>query len=209
MARRFLDDVAQDIVDLQAFVDANIQTNVTGDISGSLVNSVYTSINANMRDVLDSSVQDEAGLTSSTGLPVAVTVGTDWTVIDDNLAVGIYDTAIGGDGSFLIPNLANGSITGTSIPGFSYTAEGAIQADLAPGAFVEVALGLNGVPGDLVQTINGTSGARFEGAYVRRYLPTTPANGVFQLLLRCPDGPETFDISVRTFGVIIMPTRNP
>lgn len=195
MTRKFLQDIVGQIA-------STLPDNTTGQI-------IPANHRVLLNDLLDSSVQDEAALSSTAQTPVSVSIGNTWTTLSDALGVTIYDTTAGGDGEFLIPAQTAGTITGSATAGFSYNAKGAVQLDAANNVVIECALGLDGVPGDLIGSIIGTEGARQQGVYVERYVPSTPANAVFSLMLRAPAGTTSVDLVVRTFGLIILPTRNP
>jgi hypothetical protein len=195
MTRRFLDDIRTE-------VNSRIADNDIGAIDAADIRNP-------LQDIIDSTIQDEAGLTNDAQTQVSVSVGSSWVSIDDALSLGVYDTVIGGDATFLIPDLAAGSITSTATAGFSYNAKGAVQLDAGTNVVVECAIGMDGVPGDLIGSIVGTNGVRFQGVYVERYVPSVPSSSAFTLMLRAPAGTTSVDLTVRTFGVIILPTNNP
>lgn len=198
MARRFLDD-------LRTLVNNRIPDNDVGAIDAA-------DVRENMQDVIDSCIQDEAGLTHSTAPTMTVNLTSTWVSIDDLLdpPVIAYDTVIGGDPTFLIVNQANGSITSASTAGFTYEALGTITVNSTAGEIIEAAIGLDGAPGELIASNVGSAGTRPESMFLRRYIPATPASSVFTLMLRAPDGAATgVNITTRSFGVIVLPTNNP
>jgi len=198
MARKFLDEVRTDIT-------TKLADNTTGDISALDVREV-------LRDLLDSSISDEAAFTNALTPPVvSMALDATWKPLTDaNVTGGVaFDMVVGGDAEFLRMLPSDSGIRGSAVAGYSYNVKGSISIDAATNTSIQVAMGMNGEPGVLVQTIIGTNGVRFTGAYLERYILSAPADALFQLLVRAPDGPTTASISSRGFGAIILPTNNP
>jgi len=198
MARKFLDTVRTDIA-------AKLADNTTGEISALDMREV-------LRDLLDSTVSDEAAFTNAVTPPVlSMALDATWRPLTDANVTGgaVFDTVVGGDAEFLRMEPSNSGIRGSATVGWSYNVKGSISIDGATNVAIEIAMGMNGEPGTLVQTVIGTNGVRFTGTYLERYVLSAPADALFQLLVRAPDGPTTASISSRGFGAIILPTNNP
>jgi hypothetical protein len=195
--RKFLDTVRSEMA-------TKLADNTAGEISALDIREV-------LADIIDSTISDEAGYASSTSPILSMALTTTWRPLTDANVTGgvVFDTAVGGDGDFLrmLPSVSG--IQSSPIDGWSYNAKGAIDIDAPTNVPIEVAIGADGVPGTLVQTVIGTAGVNFWGTYLERYLLSTPADTIFQILLRSPTGPTTASISNRTLGLIILPTNNP
>jgi hypothetical protein len=125
MARRFLDDIRADLLTL-------LPDNVVGEISPADVRGI-------LRDIIDSTVQDEAAMTSPPSVPLNLTpVPTEYPAI--------FDASIGGLPGFLTPNPTTGRFELSPTPGFSYQVEFFIQAEGQQNAEVNINIMQNGVP---------------------------------------------------------------
>lgn len=196
MARRFLDDVRADII--SGFAD-----NTTGLITAAAMRQIT-------RDMVDSSVDDEAGITAVATLPLTFTVPATFTPLNGALAgATLFDVTIGGDGEFLIPQATQGAIVTASTPGFTYVSEAVIQLEMANNAEIEMALGIGGLPGQFVTNIVGRGPGRAVGGFAKRYIAAAAASSSFQVLVRAPSGPEQVTLVEATLGLVIKPTNNP
>jgi hypothetical protein len=99
MTRRFLDNVRSDI-------NTQIVTNTNGDITAVVLAPL-------MIDTIDSSIQDESRLLKTVE-ELAIPITTVYT------APVVYDSAEGGDATFLKVNLPAGTITTNTVAGFTY-----------------------------------------------------------------------------------------
>jgi hypothetical protein len=192
--RKFLDEIREEIAN-------SVYPNKAGAIKP-------TPISKFLGDMLDSLAQNEAGMLGSD--PLSFDIDENWVSISDAVVAGqAYDQVIGGDNDFLKVSASAGTITGTETAGFSYETLGAITLDAGANKEIEAAIGLDGVPGAYVASVIGTGGARFQSMYLSRYTTAAPANGVFSLMVRAPNGSETISVEARTFGSIVVPTQNP
>ena len=209
MARRFLDNVRTDLTAALATVQATIFTNAAQAISGDDVQNAFNIFEPLWQDMFDSGVQDEAGLGGSTSMTFTADVA--WTPINDLTAPPViaYDDVQGGDADFLKVDQADGSITTTATPGFSYESLGAVSIDAGNGIVVEAAILRDGIPTVLVGSIVGTGGVRSQSIYVTSYLTSHTPNQKYQLGVRAPAGPTSVTLTPRNFGLIIVPTNNP
>lgn len=198
MTRLFLDN-------LRTLVNSRIPDNDIGAIDAA-------DVRENMLDVIDSTIQDEAGLTSSTTPTITVDLTATWVKLDDLLDAPViaYDTTIGGDATFLKVDQTAGTITSNATPGFTYEGLGAITVNSTAGEVIEAAIGLDGLPGDLIGSNVGAAGTRPESIFLRRYIPSTAANSEFSIIIRAPDGSaNNVEITTRSLGIIVLPTNNP
>ena len=190
MTRRFLDDIKADIATL-------MEDNTTGDFL--LAQDRQLRI-----DMIDSTINDECVLLAST--PVAsipTTVG--WTI----LGTGVYDTATGGDATFLKANLVAGTIVSNTTPGFTYSAEGFVSFEGANNAAYEFAIGRNGTPSLLVTKTTGSGPGDPSNAYFQALDLSALADTSFSIMCRTPDGVNTMDLAQCYFVLTVKPTSNP
>lgn len=187
MARRFLDDIREDIVTL--FAD-----NTGGNISPADLRSVT-------RDSLDSTVPDEGDIFSTAPTVGVVLTGTYVDLTD------IYDGGAG-DGSFIDTDFAAGTITGGAIAGFSYTIRAAITLNASNNEVIEFAIGIDGVAEPYFATITG-DGMRDQSVSVGAFDRTSGISTVYTLMARAVDGDATITVDAVRLVLVIQPTNNP
>lgn len=198
MARKFLDVVRSNI------------TSRMPDNADSLIDAA--DVRENVLDMVDSLTQDEAGLTNVTDNTITLNLTDAWTILNNTNTAPVitYDTPVGGDADFLKVDQAAGTITSSATAGYTYEALGAVTVNSAANEVIEATIGVDGAPGDLIGSNVGSAGSRAESIFLRRYLPSTPANSAFSIMVRAPDGSASnVEITTRSFGVIVLPTNNP
>ena len=181
---------------------------VRADLTALLVTAGATpapSLNALLIDVIDSSIDDEA-LISSNVASAAIPTATTWTP----LTTGIYDVAQGGDGSFLTTDAVAGTITSSPTAGFTYNANGLVSfTDIATNTVIEFSILRNGVPFGYIASITGGGGARPRSVGFEHTVISAGASDVFTIGVQTPAGATTVDISSIGLGLTIKPTNNP
>ena len=187
MSRLFLDDVRSDIV-----TQLQPAANTTGpELSALLIN------------LIDSSIQDECGITGDVLTPFATTVA--W----QSIAVG-FTTDIGGDGDFLKPNFATGEIITSVTAGFTYEIElFASFEDLANGQRVDFSVLENGVPVGFLSANQGEGNDDPVTATAKQIEISASSNAVYTIGIRTPQGANNLDILSLALVVTIQPTNNP
>lgn len=188
MARRFLDDIRDDVTTL--FAD-----NISGNISPADLRSVFD-------DTIDSVIQDEADIFSN-----APTVGVVLTGTFAALTT-VYDVNGGGDGSFLTPSFSSGTITGSVTQGFSYTIRGAVTIAAGNNEEIEFAIGIDGVAEPFFATAVG-DGVRDQSISVGAFDRTAKISAVYTLMARAVDGAATITVDAVRLVAVIQPTNNP
>ena len=189
MSRRFLDDVRSDIISL-------FPNNSTGQISAQDLRQVTT-------DMVDSCVSDECAIYST-----GTTQGIALTGTFSSFAT-IYDAQVGGDGNFLKPAFAGGTITGSSTGGFTYRA--LVHLTVGPGnnERLEFAIGVNGAPAEGFRPDIVGNGADPQTVNVDLLELSARSNAIFTIMARAVDGSATIDVIDARFVVAVMPTNNP
>lgn len=188
MTRRFLDDIRSDVTTLLA-------DNMAGDISPADMRSIFD-------DTIDSTIADEGEIFST-----ASTIGVVLTGTFASLTT-IYDVNGGGDGNFLNPAFASGTITGSGTAGFSYTVRAAITIAAGNNEEVEFAIGINGVAEPYFATLVG-DGARDQSVSIGAFDRTSSISAVYTLMARAADGAATIDVDAVRLVAVIQPTNNP
>lgn len=194
MTRRFLDDIKTDY-------NALLVSNTTGDIDP-------LSDKALRFDTIDSTIDDEAFIYSSA--PVVGPLAT--AVAFTSLTTGVYDTQEGDDSAgaaFLNTDFTNGNITGKNIAGFTYQIKGAFNFTPNNGVTYDFAIGVDGVPAFLIDSVTGQPGGDPAGAYVESYIKTAALSSVFTLMVRSPGGIDSLNDFRAALVAIIKPTNNP
>jgi hypothetical protein len=187
LSRIFLDD-------LRSAINTLFADNTIGSITAE-------SLRNNCLDIVDSTTNDEALLTSSVPTPT-LAVTTVWT---DAL---VFDGQIGGDGNFLIPVFGTGTITGTATAGFTYQATGFLNANVPNNEILEVALGVNGVPLGFINTLQGLSGSEPLGAVLYGYNLSAGVSDVYSIMVRSTSGGFTLPVNDAEMTLTVMPTNN-
>lgn len=190
MTRRFLDDVRSDIATL--FPD-----NAIGDISPADLRLVTT-------DMIDSTIQDECTIFGATPVVGHVTAAT-----FEDITVGFTDTQ-GGDGVFLKPNAAGGTIVTNTVAGFTYLIWGGISVELANGIAVNFVL--RKANGNLISVpigVTGRGAGNPVSVQLRGLMNAAATDEAVSLAVQTPDGASTIDIQVQSLTAIIEPTNNP
>lgn len=187
MARRFLDDIRADLLTL-------LPDNVVGEISPADVRGI-------LRDIIDSTVQDEAALTSPPSTVLNLTpTPTEYPQI--------FDAVIGGLPGFLVANAVTGRFELSPTPGFSYTFRYYLQAEGPQNAELNFNITRGGVVvGETYEIITRGPG-RGTAAAAAWYEISGVANGTFGVALSSP-GSDTFTITNAFAIASIVPTNNP
>ena len=187
MTRRFLDDVRNDMA-------GQLQTGAA---------TTAPELNLLLQDLIDSTVQDECGITGETNTPLATTVA--WASITTG-----FNVDVGGDGSFLIPNAASGIITTSATAGFTYEIElFASFEDLANGQRIDFSVLENGTPVGFLSANQGEGNDDPVTATAKMISLSTPANAVYSVGVRTPQGANNITIVSLILVVTIQPTNNP
>lgn len=211
--RRFLDDIRTDIDTNDQYRIDNIYTNTDESISGDTVGVWMQAAVQIQADMLRSLADSEALLSGSTTTSFPIT--DTWVNLSDALlgSGSMFDIAIGDDSAgegFLKIDMPSGTITGKDVAGYTYNAIGALGVDAGTNEVIEVAIGLNGSPNTaFVGSVIGTGGVREQSVYVERYTLSAPANAVYSLMVRAPDGAATIQVTPRNWGLAVKPTDNP
>jgi hypothetical protein len=186
--RRFTDDIAVDINAL--LISAGATTAL--ELSPLLI------------DTLDSTVVDEC-IILSTAAALAQPTAIAWTPV----AGAVYNDSVGGDGSFLLPDTALGTITTTATLGFTYKAVGFITfTDLAVSKVIEFSVMKNGGPVGFVSSLTGGGNGRPRTAtFAALDLSNSPSD-VYTFGIQTPAGIEAIDILSIALELVIQPTRN-
>ena len=189
MSRRFLDDVRADLTALL----------VTGGAT------TAPELNALLIDTIDSSIQDESVIASNApSLAVATAIAF------APLTTGIYDVEVGGDASFLIPDIVNGNITTSSTAGFTYELEGKVSFnDLGANIAIDFCILKNGVQEGFIAELTGGGGTRSRTASFSHITLSAGASDVFQIGVQTPVAVNTIDINSIALSCTIQPTNNP
>ena len=189
MSRRFLDDIRNDL-------------------TGLLVTAGQTTapeLNALLIDMIDSTIQDEAAISSNT-----LSSGIATTTSFVSLTSDIYDSTIGEDAVFLKTSFTNGTITTTSTPGFTYEIAAKASIDgIDQNTSIEFTIMADGVAVGFVGATTGGHGSRPLSVDVTYIDVSVPADTVYTLGVRTADGAETINILSIVLGATIKPTNNP
>jgi len=191
MTRKFLDTLKTEMSGV-----GRIEDNTTGLVSPADVRAVLT-------DIIDSTVQDEASLKSTaafTGYSMPAT----YAVIGGS---GVYDAETGDDGDFLNNDLTAGTITGTSVAGYSYVVDASITlSNVANGRPIILAITSDDVVTDETSVVG--AGADPISRSWRRFIQTASADETFAIAAYDDSGASTCDINSINLTVSIVPTRN-
>jgi hypothetical protein len=194
MTRRFLDDVRADLTALLVTAGA----------------TTALELQPLLIDTIDSSVDDECVVGSTipaVGIPILVT----WTpIVLDGVGGAVYDTAVGGDATFLKVSIPLGKVTLSTVPGFTYEVEGYINfSDLGSNVAIDFSILVDGVPVGFLASLTGGGSARARSATMKALILSTGADAVIELGVRTPDGAQAIDTSSLGILVTIKPTNNP
>ena len=190
MARKFLDDI-------RAAIDSQMPDNTVGAITPAIMR-------ATLKDVIDSTIQDEAALLGN--VTTSVTATPTWTPVP----AAFWTSVIGGDATFLKMSQGAGTITGATVAGWSYTLQGVANLEAQNNADIEFAIGRGGAQFGQPITVTGRGAGR--PIYARCFCIdiSAQANSVYQLLVRSPTGAnETISIINGALIGTINPTNNP
>lgn len=190
MTRRFLDNVRADIATLLA-------DNTTGDITAPIMQGV-------LLDMIDSTIQDESAIASNTpSLAVATAIA--W----QPLTTGIYDVSTGGDATFLILDVINGTVTTSATAGFSYSFEGKVSfTDINSNTPIEFSILKNGVQVGFIAALTGGGGTRPRSTAFSHINLSAGANDVYTIGIQTPNGVSSIDIVSVGLSATILPTNN-
>lgn len=189
MTRRFLDDIRSDIVTLMP--DNNI-----GAITPAITRGILT-------DMVDSTVQDEGAISAN-----APTLGIATTDSFTQLTTPYAQNA-GGDGDFITPDQINGEITTSSTAGFTYSLIGSIAFEGSANDPFEFVILEDGSPVGFITRETGEGNNDPVSSYVRTLIDAAPADAVYSIGVRTPEGNNTIDILDIELVAIIQPTNNP
>ena len=191
MTRKFLDTLKTEMSGV-----GRIEDNTTGLVSPADVRAVLT-------DIIDSTVQDEASL-KSTAVSTGYTMPDAYAVIGGS---GVYDAETGDDGDFLNNDLTAGTITGTSVAGYSYVVDASITlSNVANGRPIILAITSDDVVTDETSVVG--AGADPISRSWRRFIQTASADETFAIAAYDDSGASTCDINSINLTVSIVPTRN-
>jgi len=188
MTRRFTDDIKTDI-------NTDLADNIVGAITPALVRNILT-------DIIDSTTDDECSIYATalvTGIPLTATFQT----------LQVYDGTVGGDGDFLIPNQAAGSIQSKNVAGFTYTASAQFTFTCTDNIPVEFIIALNGVQQGIASYETGSGALDPVTVDIVSGNLSTPADAVWTVQVRAPEGPLNINIVTGYFALVIKPTDNP
>jgi hypothetical protein len=156
-------------------------------------------------DTIDSCIQDEAAIVSSTP-STGIATTTTW----QPLTTGIYDGTVGGDASFLIMDAVNGTVTTSATAGFTYSFAGKLSlTGIDQNTPIEFAILADGVAVGFIASVTGGHNSRPLSVDVGFITLSTPASTVYTIGVQTPDGVQTIAISDIALGVTINPTNNP
>jgi len=184
-----MDDVRTDISTL--FAD-----NTVGDITPADLRSV-------MRDVLDSTSQDEANMR---GGDIAQALTPTYLKIP-----ALFDVAEGGDGVFLTQNLIDQSVQTASVAGFSYVLAVQVNCYGANNTPFSLAIFKDGVVfRETFFSTNGEqgAGARSLGVALQVYVNASTSDAVYDVRFAAPDT-DTLTISSADILTAVLATNNP
>ena len=178
------------------------------DLSALLVtggNTPAPALNALLIDTIDSSIEDEGGIYSTTpvnGIATALT----YTELNT-----IYTTDLGGGGSFIIPNFAAGNVATSSVAGFTYQVIAQLSAEIAKNDRFDFTILQNGVPVGVGESVtgNGVGTNRPVGVNVTSLILSSPADAVYSVAVKSPDGVSVLNVLKCSLFTVIKPTNNP
>ena len=188
MPRKFLDDVRADIQTL-------IADNTTGEIQPADVRSILT-------DIVDSTIQDECAISGDTGATIALTSA--FSPITDG-----FDTTVGGDGTWLKPNQATGTIVLNVQPGWTYSVLAVVTLQVVQNESLEFCILRDGVAGFFKPTIAGAGVSRPNSVQLIDQILANTSNEEVQIGVRAIDGAASVDIIDVVLEVTVLPTNNP
>jgi hypothetical protein len=188
MSRRFLDNVRNDLTALL----------VTGG------ETPAPALAALLIDTLDSTIQDEAVLSTTTPTP-AVPTATTWQNIDPT----IYDNTTGGDAVFLKTDIANGRIVTATQAGFSYSVRGLVSfTDLQTNRQIEFSILANGVQVGFIASQIGAGNGRPKSLSFEHVILSAASDTVYTIGLQTADGVNSVEVLSAGLAVVIQPTNN-
>lgn len=187
MTRRFLDDVRGDVTALL----------VTGG------NTTAPQLSGLLIDTIDSSIQDECSIASTAPTANLATTAA-------FVPLSVYGEEHGGDGSFLTPSFTNGVVTTSPTAGFTYSISCIVTIeDLQNGIPCEFVVMQNGVPEGLAFALTGDGSNDPVTITIRHLINAAPANAVYSIGIRTPNGANSLDVVAIEMIAIIHPTNNP
>lgn len=203
MTRRFLDDIRADKLTVAAaFTDLLV---TAGDTTAPALNGILQTNLALDQDMLDSVTQDESAIASN-----APSLGVATTAAFTPLTTGIYDIAVGGDDDFLTVDAAAGTITTSPIAGFTYTCEGRVTfQDIGSSVPIEFSILADGVQAGFIGGLTGGGNTRPRTVAFSHIKLATPANTVYTIGVRTPNGNQDIDITSIAMSCFIQATNNP
>lgn len=189
MARRFLDDIKADIDTI--FVAEG----------GMRVETEHKPI---LLDIIDSLKQDEGGIYGLTTVPsVAVTA-------TYSALTSIYEAQAGGD-DFIIPDFAAGTVAAGTTAGFTYTVFASLSFEGSNNDQFDFTVLADGAPLGVGESVTGrgTGNGRPVPVNIRTGILSTPADTVFALAIKSPDGNSNINVLSGSLYIVIEPTNNP
>lgn len=189
MSRRFLDDVRADI-------NAGIIANGAGLITADVLRPMLI-------DTIDSSIDDEATIGSSTDIIALAVNDTTWTVIE-------CDEFIGGDAQFLNVDLANNQMVSSPTAGYTYSCIALANLESGATKRYELAVLVNGTPTGYIGDITTRGVNKPVNDEASALVLSAVASAKFQIGIRSIDDvSDTLNIRGHVLQLVIKPTNNP
>ena len=155
-----------------------------------------------MVDVMDSSVEDEAAL-YSTAPTVGVVVGATFAKL-----AGVFDSAVGGDGSFLITDAVAETVTTSSTAGFTYGLGCELTFTAANNAVVDFAIAVDGTVQQYIASATARGSSRPVSISLSSVILSANASSVVELYALSTDT-ASLDVLDGYLLTSIRPTNNP
>lgn len=181
---------------------------VRADLTAQLVTAGETTapqLNDLLIDLIDSSIEDEGGifsLTPTNGLAVDLA----YTEI-----TSAFTANIGGDGVFIQPDFTIGAVQTSPTAGFSYQILVQLSVEIAKNDRFDFTVMQDGVPIGVGASVtgNGVGTNRPVGVSVTSLVLSSPANAVYTVAVKSPDGASTMNVLKASLFTVIKPTNNP
>lgn len=187
--RKFLDNVRAAIV---------AQLVTAGETTAPQLNDILI-------DLIDSSIEDEGGITSTT--PVnGVDVDLTYTEI-----TSVFTANVGGDGAFIKPDFTVGAVQTSPTAGFSYHVLVQLSVEIAKNDRFDFTVVQDGVAIGVGTSVtgNGVGNDRPVGVNMNVLVLSAPANAVYTVAVKSPDGASTMNVLKASLFTVIKPTNNP
>jgi hypothetical protein len=188
MTRRFLDDLRSDL--------SNQLT--TGNATKA------TELLPLLIDTIDSTIQDECSIFSTSATNNFDTIEDTWVKLD-----GVFDEQNGGDGVFLKPDLAESEIVSNTIAGYSYEVNAVVSFEGTQNARFDFIILANDVPMGIIGIETGEGNNDPVTSNPRAFIQSAVSNMSFSVAVRNSSSSNDIDIISATLYVNILPTNNP